>query len=115
MLLTKHCLVDFVLQTPYQLKNKHQYGHPGGLLHGFLHVLGTLPIFAVIPPTPAIAAAIIGGEFVAHYHIDWAKEQALRRTGWGYTDSRYWAVFGADQLLHGLTYVAMSWALTLPV
>ncbi len=31
--LCTHFLVDFVLQTPFQYRNKGTYGHAGGLLH----------------------------------------------------------------------------------
>ena len=111
LLLTKHFLFDFVFQTRFQLANKHVYGHPGGLLHAGLHIMGTLPAFLLIAPTAGVGAAVLTGEFVAHYHIDWAKDQLLRRTGWGYADRRYWAVFGLDQMIHGLIYVAMTWVL----
>lgn len=113
LLLTKHYLFDFVLQTRFQLAHKHLYGHPGGLAHAGLHVLGTLPALLLARPSLGLAAAILATEFVAHYHIDWGKEQILRRTRWGYGDGRFWAVFGADQLIHGLGYVAIAWVLTL--
>ncbi len=111
MLLTKHFLFDFVLQTAVQLRSKVHYGHPAGLLHAGLHAAGSVPALLVIGPSPVGLAAIVVGEFVIHYHVDWGKEQLLRRKGWGYVDGRYWAVFGADQLAHGLTYVAMALAL----
>ena len=115
ILLAKHCVCDFMIQGRYQLDNKHKYGHPGGLLHAGLHILGTLPALVLTGPTPVTAGAVLAGEFVAHYHIDWAKDQLLRRTGWVYTDGRYWSVFGLDQLAHGLVYVGMVWVLVLPV
>ena len=112
LLLAKHFLFDFVFQTRFQLSNKHVYGHPGGLVHAGLHGLGTLTAFLVATPSWGLGAAILAVEFLAHYHIDWAKEQILRRTRWGYADGRYWAVFGGDQLIHGLGYVAIAWVLT---
>ena len=115
VLLAKHFLFDFVLQSRFQLANKHIYGHPGGLLHAGLHIMGTLPIFLLCPPSLGGGSAILVGEFAAHYHIDWAKDQLLRRTGWGYAEGRYWAVFGFDQLVHGLVYVAIVWALAVGV
>ncbi len=111
ILLIKHALFDFVFQGRYQLENKHIYGHPGGLLHAGLHIVGTASAFLLVRPSLGAAAAILAGEFAAHYHIDWAKDQLLRRTGWGYAEGRYWAVFGVDQLAHGLIYVAIVWAL----
>ena len=111
LLLAKHFLFDFVLQTRFQLANKHVYGHPGGLAHAALHALGTSTAFLIATPAWWVGAAILAVEFVAHYHIDWAKELVLRRTRWGYADGRYWAVFGGDQLIHGLGYVVIAWAL----
>jgi hypothetical protein len=111
VLLVKHCLFDFVLQTRFQLANKHVYGHQAGLLHAAAHALGTTPIFLIMAPTPLAAAAILGGEFASHYHIDWAKAALLRRAAWSSADRWYWALFGADQLTHQLIYLAMVWAL----
>ena len=112
LLLAKHFLFDFVFQTRFQLANKHIYGHPGGLAHAALHVLGTSAVFLIARPSWPVGAAILAVEFLAHYHIDWTKELILRRTQWGYADGRYWAVFGGDQLIHGLGYVAIAWVLT---
>jgi hypothetical protein len=41
LLFTKHFIVDFPLQTQFQSNNKGNYGHLGGVLHAFLHGLGT--------------------------------------------------------------------------
>src|SRR5262245_30163108 len=78
----KHFVCDFVLQRPYQYLNKGTYGHPGGIIHAGLHVLGTLPVFYLITPSFQLGAAIIVCEFIVHYHIDWAKEQVMKHTGW---------------------------------
>lgn len=102
----KHFLFDFVFQSLYQVRNKGTYGHPGGLLHSGLHVLGTAVALAVVAPPPAIFAAILVGEFVVHYHVDWSKEQIMRRTG-GVQDAFFWRMMGLDQFLHQLTYVAI--------
>ena len=55
----------------------------------------------------AFASAIIAGEFVVHYHLDWSKEQLVNRYNFTETDPGYWHVFGLDQLGHMLTYVAI--------
>jgi hypothetical protein len=54
---------------------------------------------------------LLGAEFVLHYHIDWAKEQVIRP----YVESQgpaFWAIFGFDQFLHQLTYVAIAYVVT---
>ncbi len=111
-LMTKHMLGDFVLQSSYQFKGKQFYGHPGGLLHAGLHILLTVPVFWILPPPGLIfALAILFGEFVVHYHLDWAKKNYVASKGWTTVDRTYWLMFGLDQLAHGLTYVTILWLL----
>ena len=45
-------------------------------------------------------------EFVVHYHIDWVKEQVVRRYDIR-EGARFWNAIGVDQLLHNLTYLAI--------
>ena len=64
-LLTKHLIVDFPLQAfPYQYKNKGTYGHPGGLLHAGLHLLGTFLVL-VFFVSPIIAIILVVLYFVS--------------------------------------------------
>ena len=107
LLVVKHFLFDFVFQTPYQLANKGTYGHPGGLLHSGLHVAGTAAALAVVSAPAGLFAVILIGEFVVHYHVDWGKEQIMRRHGTT-GDAFFWRLTGLDQLLHQLTYVAIA-------
>ena len=104
----KHFLFDYVLQTPFQFRNKGTYGHFGGVLHSGMHAIGTIAAFFVIPPGWALGAAIMVGEFIVHYHVDWSKEQTLRRLKLTTTDAWYWRIYGADQLAHQLTYVVIT-------
>lgn len=104
----KHTIGDYFLQTSYQFRNKGLYGHPGGLLHSGIHVALTLPVFLILPPSSLILAlAIMFGEFIVHYHLDWAKEQLINRHELTQTDPWYWHLFGLDQLGHMLTYVGV--------
>lgn len=112
-LVLKHFIVDFPLQAhPYQYKNKGTYGHPGGLLHSGLHLIGTflflLP-FAHHTRLDALAMiALLDG--VIHYHIDWAKMNLNAKMGWGpTTHEQFWILLGVDQLLHMLTYIGIVW------
>lgn len=104
----KHFLCDFVLQTPYQFMNKGKYGHPGGIIHAGLHALTSTPIFYFIRPGWAVAIAIVIGEFLVHYHIDWSKEQTVKRNRLKFPQAEYWWTFGADQGLHQITYLGMA-------
>jgi hypothetical protein len=107
VLQVKHFVADFVLQTPYQFLNKGIYGHPGGLIHSGIHVVGTVFAFLVIAPSWPIAAAILAGEFIAHYHIDWLKEGTVKRQQWQFPQAEFWWTFGADQALHQVTYLVI--------
>jgi hypothetical protein len=102
----KHAVADFFLQTPYQYLNKGTYGHPGGILHSGIHVALTPLVYLVLAPVSlALAAGLAAGEFLAHYHIDWLKEQIVRRNYWSMHDRRFWYALGTDQFIHGLTYL----------
>ena len=78
----KHFVCDYPLQTHYQLVNKGTYGHPGGILHSGIHALFTIPAFLLITPSLGVVIGIIVGEFLIHYHVDWAKQQIMAHTGW---------------------------------
>jgi hypothetical protein len=117
VLMAKHMAAVFFLQSTYQYRNKGTYGHPGGLLHSGIHVALTPLVYLVIAPVSLLLVAGIAiGEFVVHYHIDWTKEQIVRRFGWTPETSRFWNALGFDQFLHGLTYLAivavLIWALS---
>jgi hypothetical protein len=109
-LLVKHCLADFLLQTENQRRTKGDYGAVGGITHASTHVALTAPVFLILPPIGLGAiVALLTGEFAVHYHLDWAKEQAVRRNAWTSRDTPFWWALGIDQLGHGLTYVALLW------
>jgi hypothetical protein len=108
----KHFLCDFPLQTTYELRNKGRYGHLGGILHAGTHAIGSIPVFLFFPRPLGLAALIILGEFVLHYHIDWVKELLLRRSKWKFADFGFWELLGVDQFLHGITYLGIIWILT---
>lgn len=108
LLSVKHTIGDFFLQTSYQYLNKGVYAHPGGLLHAGIHAALTAPVFLVLPPpSAAFALAVLGGEFVIHYHVDWLKEQAVRRYALTQETAWYWRAMGLDQQAHMLTYIAI--------
>jgi hypothetical protein len=101
----KHFICDFVIQTPFQIRNKGTYGHPGGFIHAGLHILGSLPALLILGAPPETIAILLAAEFVIHYHVDWFKARFDQDRN--EQDSAYWIVFGIDQLIHQITYVAM--------
>ena len=108
ILQVKHLFVDFFFQTPRQIAMKGVYGHPMGLAHAGQHAVASLPIFLMMPVAPEVAALVIGGEFVVHYHIDWVKAVVGDRYGWTVRDKEYWRGFGSDQFAHQATYLAIA-------
>jgi hypothetical protein len=115
LLMLKHTAADFFFQTPYQYCNKGKYGHPGGFLHAGIHVALTPLVYLLLAPASLLLAlGIAAGEFVVHYHVDWAKEQFGQRTNATPQTAIYWHALGIDQFLHGLTYLgivaALVWA-----
>lgn len=104
LLLTKHFLVDFPLQTNYQIQNKGTYGHWGGIQHSLYHGFGTAVCLVLFTPWHLVWGIV---DAVVHYHIDWAKMNINRRTGWTTADPEFWWLLGADQYLHAMTYIAI--------
>ena len=111
VLMLKHAVADFYLQSTYQYMNKRHYGHPGGVLHSAIHVALTPLVYHVIAPSRLLAAGIAASEFLLHYHIDWLKEQITNRHSWTAQDRCFWFALGTDQLVHGLTYLVIIAAL----
>jgi hypothetical protein len=116
VLMLKHAVADFYLQTPYQYLNKGTYGHPGGCIHAGIHAVLTPFVYLVLVPSSLLLVlAITIGEFAVHYHVDWMKEQVLHRNGWTAHDRGFWYALGTDQLVHGLTYLLIVVALVMAV
>lgn len=109
-LVIKHWIADFVLQTDSQRHQKAIYGAAGGLKHALIHVGLTAPVFLILTAVPPITILmLLAGEFAVHYHIDWAKEKLVRDRHLTVTDREFWWTIGFDQMLHGLTYIAIVW------
>lgn len=105
-LFLKHFIVDFPLQKPYQWMNKGTYGHMGGVLHAFLHGVGTALCFWWYAPMACLILGVM--DAFLHYHIDWAKMNINKQCGWkADTHEEFWWLLGADQLLHALTYIGL--------
>lgn len=109
LLVSKHFVVDFLLQGPYQYLNKGKYGHQGGLLHSLLHASSTAAVvLSFVNVNVAVELACL--DFVLHYHIDWAKVQINQRFGWQCNSSeKFWWLLGLDQYLHSLTYILITY------
>jgi hypothetical protein len=104
----KHFLGDYVFQSPYILAHRRIWGHPGGLLHAGVHVALTLPILLVAGVPWGLTLLILTGEFLFHYHLDWAKDRLNHAKGWTPADTPFWWLVGIDQMLHQLSYLVIA-------
>ena len=103
----KHYICDFVLQTGDMSRKKGIYGHRAGIIHAGTHVAGSVPAIVLLTRSSSLIWPIMAAEFVVHYHVDWLKLQFDHRRGLSVDRHMYWIIFGADQFIHQLTYVAI--------
>lgn len=111
LLVLKHFIADFILQTDTMVREKGTYGAKGGLHHSFIH--GILTALVMLPLTESVILALFIGlvDAIAHYHIDWAKMNISKH----YTpaDKQFWFWLGVDQMLHYLTYIGIiAWVIS---
>ena len=108
LLQVKHLIVDWCWQPAYEWMNKGKYGHPGGLRHSAKNAVGTMLCFMFfVSPLAALGVLVI--DFLVHYHIDWAKMNINKKMKWGpTTHDEFWALTGADQFLHQVTYILLA-------
>lgn len=109
LLQVKHLFADFFLQTPRMLGGRDRYVHLGRAEHAGLHALLSVIAFTAAGVPLAFTFLLCLVEMVVHYHIDWIKGRHSDKVGNTPADASYWRAFGADQLAHQLTYLAMIW------
>jgi hypothetical protein len=103
----KHFVCDGPLQTKEMVISKGFYGQGLGLLHSALHGLGTLVVLLIFGSSAIVSLALAVLDFVIHYHIDYAKENIVKKAGWTSTDAKFWWALSADQMAHHLTYLGL--------
>ena len=106
----KHFVADYLLQPGWVLKGKGDFRRPGGYAHAGVHALGSLPAFFIAGLGLMEVAAFALAEFVIHFTIDHVKARLSRHSKSGPTTRAYWAMHGADQLMHQLTYAGLTYA-----
>ena len=107
LLAIKHFVADFLIQTPTMIAEKGRYGAIGGLEHAGIHGIGTAIVMYPFLYSDALIISFIFGliDATIHYHVDWAKMNMSK--GLTTADHKFWIWFGADQLLHSLTYIGL--------
>jgi hypothetical protein len=102
LLLAKHLIADFFVQTEWMAVGKSQ--ETGWVLplsiHAGIHAFGTLIICLALAPAIFWFAAV---DFVVHFLLDRAKGLLTRRAALTPNHSTFWWLLGTDQSLHGLT------------
>jgi hypothetical protein len=106
----KHFVADYLLQPGWMLGGKGDLRRVGGYVHAGLHALGSLPAFLIAGVEPAAIVLLSAAEFTVHYATDYTKAGLSRRSHSGPDARAYWALHGADQFLHQLTYVGLIFA-----
>lgn len=108
-LITKHFVVDFLLQTPFMYLHKGDLSHPGGYVHAFSHAFVTSVILVVMSHiSPHILLVVFIGELLAHFLVDYGKANITKRHGLTTNTEAFWKLLGLDQYLHYLTYFCIS-------
>ncbi|GAB4352328.1 MAG: hypothetical protein Kow0026_09790 [Oricola sp.] len=108
-LLIKHYLADFVLQPKWMLAGKGRLGAPGGYAHAAVHAAGSGLLTAACGVAGPLVAAIMAGEFLVHYGVDFAKDHISERSQVERSPKLYWQLHGLDQLAHQMTYVVITY------
>ena len=108
---TKHLIIDWLWQPPFEFMNKGTYGHWGGIRHALKHAIGTATCLSFIPimlKTYPLIFAFSCIDFLIHYHIDWAKMNLNSRFHFEPADAKFWWLVGFDQYLHQMTYIFIT-------
>jgi hypothetical protein len=103
----KHVLCDGPLQTLAMVTGKVNYGNPVGLGHSLIHAAGSLAVLLLLQVPTWLALLLAAADGVIHYHIDFIKENVVKKYRLSSRDRRFWWSLAADQGLHHLTYIGM--------
>ena len=103
----KHFVADYLLQTPWIIAGKGYFNRPGGYVHAAIHVIGTAPALIYVGLGAGLIVPLLAAEFVIHFAIDHIKAMQGRVRPQSPNTASFWAMHGADQLAHHLTYSAI--------
>jgi hypothetical protein len=111
LLAVKHTICDLAIQRLFPADKKF-YFNPPAHTHYFHHAVGSFLIGTMIDFKYAILIGII--DYIAHWHIDYAKTLIKNHYGLTQSDNRFWVLQSIDQALHFATYylfllIAIIW------
>ncbi len=113
--LLKHFVADYLLQFRWMIAGKGNIRAPGGYVHAAIHVLGSVIVLSLASVPVPVLLALLGAEFVIHYLLDYLKVHYGKEVSSTERPRLFWALNGFDQLMHHLTYVAMTYVVLLSV
>jgi hypothetical protein len=103
----KHYVADYLLQPGWVLGGKGDMRKIGGYVHAGVHAIASVPAYLIAGLGAVEIVLFVVVEFVIHYFIDFAKAALSSRSTAGPTTWSYWAMHGADQFVHQLTYAGL--------
>lgn len=113
-LLVKHFIADFPLQNRYMLGKFKRVGWVLPLVaHSSVHVALSIVVLLAVGVGPLLTLLLATGEGVAHFVIDRVKAHPDLGGRWKPDQANFWNALGFDQLMHNVTYVAMTAIATL--
>jgi hypothetical protein len=110
----KHFICDGPLQTRAMVEAKGHYGRYLGLLHASIHGAGTMLVLAGFGFAASTMLLLGLVDFAIHYHVDFTKENVVRRAGWTPLQAPFWWALSADQTAHQLTYLLITFVALKP-
>jgi hypothetical protein len=106
----KHFVADYLLQPAWMLVGKGNLRHPGGYAHAGVHAALSAVVLLLAGTPLLMLLGLAVAEFVVHYVLDYSKIHYSKGIHVDMSPRRFWALHGADQLTHQLTYGAMIYA-----
>lgn len=104
----KHFVADYMLQPLWIIRAKGHLDQAGGYIHAGIHAILSIPALLVASLGFLPLFALIAIEFVVHFLVDHGKARISLKGDKGPSTAAFWALHGADQLIHHLTYLAMA-------
>ena len=103
-LVVKHCIIDLGLQSQLLANKTHKKVFYFGCHEHYIHhAIGTfVALYFFTDISMVLLASVI--DYLAHWHIDFAKHNINNWLGYTRKDKLFWWVAVVDQLLHFLTY-----------
>lgn len=111
LLQLKHLIADFIVQPESWFSTKYKYSGRGGILHASVHAVMTFAVLVLCSHGLILSLMVSIVEGVTHHFIDWRKASMVQARALNTEHKFFWWLFGIDQALHQITYLAIVWFL----